>query len=261
MQLPRLSDSLLERLKGSGIRSIGDIPPDLSGLSATQLRVRNAVADGRPYVGPGLGRSLGEIAPPACFLDFETINPGIPVYVGTRPYQRIPFQWSLHVLDESGELTHREFLNPDGQDPRERFAASLLEALPDTGSIVAYSSYEKSVINELAEALPRRRDGLLALVPRIVDLMNVVQGNYYHPGFHGSFSIKSVLPALEPGFGYDELEVQEGLAASAAYARLVAGGVPDDEEAETRRALLAYCKLDTEAMVRVYHRLLAEAGG
>ena len=261
MQLPRLSDSLLARLKGSGIRSIGDIPPDLTGLSATQFRVRNAVVDGRPYVGPGLRPSLEEIEFPANFLDFETINPGIPIYIGTSPYQRIPFQWSLHVLDESGELTHREFLNPDGQDPRERFSASLLEALPDTGSIVAYSSYEKSVINELAEALPRRRDGLLALVPRVVDLMRVVQGNYYHPGFHGSFSIKSVLPALAPGFGYDELKVQEGLAASAAYARLVAGGVPDDEAAETREALLAYCERDTEAMVRVYQRLLDEAGG
>lgn len=261
MQLPRLSDSLLERLKGSGIRSIGDITPDLSGLSAAQLRVRNAVVDGRPYVGSGLRRSLEEIEFPASFLDFETINPALPLYVGTRPYERIPFQWSLHVLSESRESTHREFLNPDAEDPRERFAASLLDAMPDAGSIVAYSSYEKSVINELAEALPRYREGLLALVPRIIDLLKVVQGNYYHPEFHGSFSIKWVLPALVPELSYAELEVQEGMAASAAYARLVAGVVPDDEVAATREALLAYCKRDTEAMVRVYQALLAEAGG
>ncbi len=261
MQLPRLSDRLLERLKGAGIRSIGDIPPDLAGLNAMQTRIRESVVDGRPYVSPGLRRSLEEIALPASFLDFETVNPGIPIYIGTRPYERIPFQWSLHVADDSGESTHKEFLNHDGHDPRERFAASLLDALPGSGSIVAYSPYEKSVINELAEALPRYRDGLLALTPRIVDLMKVVQGNYYHPGFHGSFSIKSVLPALAPGFGYDELEVQEGLAASAAYARLVTGDVPEDEAAEAREALLAYCKRDTEAMVRVYQRLLDEAGG
>ena len=261
MQLPRLSDSLLERLKGSGIRSIEDIPPDLTGLSAAQLRVRNAVVDERPYVGSGLRDSLAEIAMPASFLDFETINPAIPVYVGTRPYERIPFQWSLHVLDESGESTHREFLNPDAEDPRERFAASLLDAVPDVGSIVAYSSYEKSVINELAEALPRYRDGLLALVPRIIDLLKVVQGNYYHPKFHGSFSIKKVLPALVPDMGYRGLAVKEGLEASAAYAHLVTGKVPEDKDAKTRDALLAYCKRDTEAMVQVYQALRAEAEG
>ena len=261
MQLPRLSDSLLERLKGLGIGSIGDIPADLSGLSAVQSRIRDSVVGGRPYVGPGLRRSLGEIEFPASFLDFETINPGIPLYVGTRPYERIPFQWSLHVLDGSGDLTHREFLNSDDQDPRERFASSLLEATPDTGSIVTYSPYEKSVINQLAEETPRYRDDLLTLVPRIVDLLKVVRDNYYHPKFHGSFSIKSVLPALVPDLDYNELEVKEGLAASAAYSRLVSGDVPEDNEAEIRESLLAYCKRDTEAMVRVYYRLLGESGG
>ena len=261
MQLPRLSDSLLERLKSSGISSIGDIPLDLPGLSAVQSRIRDSVAAGRPYVGPDLGRSLAEIALPASFLDFETINPGIPLYVGTRPYERIPFQWSLHVLDGSEMLTHREFLSPDGQDPRERFASSLLEALPDSGAIVTYSNYEKTVISESAEALPRYRGGLLALTPRIVDLMKVVQGNYYHPEFHGSFSIKSVLPALVPDLSYKELEVKEGLAASAAYSRLVFDDVPEEEQVETRAALLAYCKRDTEAMVRVYQALRVEAGG
>lgn len=256
-----LSDKLWGRLKSSGIDAIRGIPADLSGLNTLQLRVRDSVADGRPYVGPELGGSLGEIGLPASFIDFETFGPALPIYPGTRPYERIPFQWSMHLLDESRQLSHREFLNPDDQDPRERFASSLLEATPEAGAIVTYSSYEKGVINGLAEALPQYRDGLLALVPRIVDLLKVVRDNYYHPEFHGSFSIKKVLPALVPGFGYGELTVQEGMEASAAYARLVLGAVPEDEEAATREALLAYCKRDTEAMVRVYHRLLEEAGG
>ena len=260
IQLPRLTDRLLERLKSSGVDSIRGIPADLSGLNALQLRVRNSVVDGLPYVGPDLLRSLEEIELPASFIDFETISPAIPLYPGTSPYGRIPFQWSLHLLNESGELTHREFLNPDDQDPRERFAACLLETLPSAGSIVTYSSYEKTVINGLSQEFPMYRDDLLALVRRMVDLLKVVRDNYYHPGFHGSFSIKKVLPALVPGFGYDELEVQEGLAASAAYTRLATGNVPEDELAETRKALLAYCKRDTEAMVRVYRLLLAEVG-
>ena len=89
----------------------------------------------------------------------------------------------------------------------------------------------------------------------------MVRDGYYHPGFPGSFSIKSVLPALVPDSGYDELDVKEGLAASAAYSRLVSGDVAEGDEAEIREALLAYCKRDTEAMVRVYYRLLGESGG
>lgn len=260
-KLPRLTGKLLERLKGSGIDSIRGIPADLSGLNALQLRVRNSVVDGRAYVGPGLRRSLEDIELPASFVDFETISPAIPLYPGTSPYGRIPFQWSLHLLHGSGEVTHGEFLNSDAEDPRERFASSLLETLPAAGSIVTYSNYEKTVINGLSQEFPEYRDGLLALNGRMVDLLKVVRDGYYHPGFHGSFSIKSVLPALAPDMGYGELKVQEGLAASACYTRLATGDVPEDDEAEIREALLAYCKRDTEAMVRVYYRLLAEAEG
>ena len=260
-QLPWLRETMWEHLRVLGIDHIRNIPADLSGLNTLQLRVRNSVADGRPYVGPGLCRSLEEIALPASFMDFETISPAIPLYPGTSPYGRIPFQWSLHILDGSGRLTHREFLNPDAEDPRERFASSLLETLPADGSIVTYSSYEKTVINGLSQEFPTYREGLLALNARMVDLLKVVRDNYYHPEFHGSFSIKTVLPALVPDLGYGELEVQEGLAASAYYTRLAAGDVPEDEEAEMREALRAYCKRDTEAMVGVYQALWAASGG
>ncbi len=260
-QLPWLRDNLRERLNALGIDHIGGIPGDFTGLNALQQRVRSSVASEQPYVSPALAASLEQIVFPASFVDFETISPALPLYPGTHPYQRLPFQWSLHLLDESGELTHREFLNPDGEDPRERFASTLLGALPTAGSIVTYSSYEEGVIKGLAQALPNYEERLLSLVDRIVDLLKVVRDGYYHPEFHGSFSIKWVLPALVPGMGYAGLEVQEGMAASAAYSRLVAGGVPEDEGARVRESLLAYCKLDTEAMVKVYEALLAEADG
>jgi len=259
--LPGLRDNLWAHLKAMGIDRIGNIPEGLSGLNALQQRVRNSVADGRPYVDPGIGTSLGQIMFPASFVDFETISPAIPLYPGTRPYEKVPFQWSLHLLDGSGELTHDEFLNPDGQDPRERFASSLLDAVPSEGSIVTYSSYEKTILEGLARALPEYREPLLALTGRIVDLLKVVRNGYYHPGFHGSFSIKAVLPALVPGMGYGELEVQEGMAASAAYVRLVTGDVPAEDVAKVRDDLLAYCQRDTEAMVLVYRALLDAAGG
>ena len=212
-------------------------------------------------ISPSLASRLGEIAFPAAFLDFETFGPAVPVYVGTRPYQRVPFQWSMHVMDADGRLSHASFLNGDVEDPRERFITGLLEAVPIEGSIVAYSPYERTMMRELAEAFPQHRDGLLALCDRVVDLLKLVRGGYYHPGFNGSYSLKSVLPALVPDMDYADLEVQDGMAASMAYARMTAADAPASEKASIRQALLAYCERDTEAMVRIYDKLLSETGG
>lgn len=257
-ELPGLRQPAQERLRASGIENIGDIPENHPGLSDLQRRVRDSVVSGLPFVGARLAARLREIEFPASFLDFETINPAIPMYVGTRPYQRIPFQWSLHVRDEEGGLTHSEFLHDGDDDPREWFITNLLAAIPTQGSIVAYSSYEKSMLRELARDFPYYRTPLLALTGRVIDLLRVVRSEYYHPGFHGSFSIKSVTPVLVPDLSYDDLEIQEGTAASVSFTRLSAGDLQQAEAVEVREALLAYCERDTEAMVRVHEALLSE---
>ena len=259
-ELPGLRQEGYERLDTAGIRDIGDIPPDFPGLSGMQRRARDSVAAGRPFVGPDLASILREISLPAGFLDFETLIPAVPMYAGTRPYQAIPFQWSLHIRDADGELSHNSFLDDGPGDPRERFITSLMDAVPSQGSIVVYSGYEERVMKELAREFPRYETPLLALCDRAIDLLRLIRGSYYHPDFHGSFSIKSVLPALVPDLAYDDLEIPEGLAATAAYARLIAGDVPQPEKAKIRKSLLAYCKRDTEAMVRIYETLLAESG-
>lgn len=215
----------------------------------------------QPYVSPGLASSLREIAFPASFLDFETVNPAIPMYIGTRPYQPIPFQWSLHVRDSSGRSRHDSYLNTDAEDPRQCFASSLLDSIPTMGSIVTYSPYESTTLNRLAEAFPKYRDRLIALCDRMVDLLKLIRENYYHPGLGGSYSLKSVAPALAPSLNYADLEIPEGMAAAASYTRMIANDTPESEKARIRDALLAYCKRDAEAMVQIYDALLAEAGG
>ena len=260
-ELPSLKPGDYERLKGPGIRDIGSIPPDIPGLSGMQRRVRDSVVSGRPFVGTNLAARLAEIAFPASFLDFETVGGAIPIYPGTRPYQRVPFQWSLHVQDSDGRLSHSYFLDDGGGDPRERFITSLLAALPSEGSVVAYSSYEETVMKGLAQAFPQYESPLMAICERVVDLLRLIRGEYYHPEFHGSFSIKSVLPALVPGLAYDDLVIPGGLDAAASYARMIAGGAPQSDKAKIREALLAYCERDTEAMVRVFEALLSESVG
>ena len=260
-ELPGLEQGAYERLKALGIRDIGGIPSDFTALSGMQRRVRDSVTNGRPFVGSNLAARLREIVSPASFLDFETVGLAIPIYPGTRPYQRVPFQWSLHVRDSDGRLSHRSFLDDGDDDPRERFVTSLLAAVPSEGSVVAYSSYEATVMKGLAEAFPQYESRLLALCERVVDLLRLIRGEYYHPEFHGSFSIKSVLPALVPGLAYDDLEIPGGLDAAASYARMIAGGAPQSDKAKIREALLAYCERDTEAMVRVFEALLSVSGG
>ena len=260
-ELPMLRKEGYERLKVSGVRDIGSIPPDFAGLSGMQRRVRDSVISGRPFVSPTLASRLREISFSASFLDFETLIPAVPMYVGTRPYQAVPFQWSMHVRESDGEIRHSSFLDDGPGDPRERFITSLLEAVPSRGAMVVYSGYEERVLKELAREFPEYETHLLALRDRAVDLLRLIRGSYYRPQFHGSFSIKSVLPALVPDMAYDDLEIPEGLAATAAYARLVTGDTPKSEEAKIREALLAYCERDTEAMVRIYEALLIESGG
>ena len=259
-QLPGARVALINRLRGEGILDIRDIPPHFSGLTQTHRRVRDAVAEGEPYVGAGLAAALDRLEYPVHFLDFETFNPALPVYPMTSPYQVIPFQWSLHVLDADGELTHRDYLHDGADDPREAFAASLLDAVGPEGDVLVYSSYEKTITRRLAEALPQYRDALSALSERYLDLLGVVRAHYYHPDFHGSYSLKAVLPVLVPDLAYDDLDIQEGGAASVAYARMIAPDVSEAERAKLRDALLAYCGRDTLALVRVVDALRAAAG-
>ena len=214
---------------------------------------------GTLFISPALASSLAEITFPACFLDFETFNPAIPLYRGTRPYQVIPFEWSLHILDSSGSLTHESFLNDDADDPRDRFIISLLDAIPLEGAIVTYSPYEKTILRGLAQAFPHYGNRLLSLCDRMVDLLKLIRENYYHPGFNGSYSLKSVAPTLVPNLGYTDMHIQDGAVASIAYMRMIAEDMPESEKVDIRKALLVYCSRDTEAMVGVYQALLEKA--
>ena len=254
--LPRVSDTLLSAFEEMGIEDIRDIPDDFVGLSFVQQRVRDCVVNDHLHLDGELADRLRELEHPIHFLDFETFNPALPLYPGTRPYDIIPFQWSDHILGRSGSLRHEEFLFDGPGDPRESFTTSLLETLGDRGSIVVYSSFEASRIRELARAFPARADNLSAVIEtRIVDLLQLVRRHCYHPLFHGSFSIKRVLPALVPGLDYSDLDISDGMTASLAYAEMRRPETATERRRFLKESLLSYCKRDTEAEVRLYRML------
>jgi hypothetical protein len=189
----------------------------------------------------------------AYFLDFETIGFGVPIWKGTRPYQQLPFQFSLHVVSSSGG-EHHEFLDLSGDDPSEAFARALIAHCGTNGPVFVYNAgFENGVMRGLAERFPHLSPDLLAIVDRVVDLLPIARKRYYHPDQHGSWSIKAVLPTVFPDLAYDSLDdVQHGQAAQGAFLEAMAPGTTTERKAGIERQLLAYCKLDTFAMVRLW---------
>lgn len=256
--LPHLKGWRREGLETQGIEAVEDIPDDYD-LTEAQARVRECIVSGRPWRSAGLRDALEAVDWPLRALDFEAANIAVPRYAGTRPYDAIPFQFSCHVQPApGGGIEHREFLAEDDGDPREALARALLDAAGKGGSILVYSGYESRVIGDLAAWLPHLADDLLALRPRLVDLLKILERHYCHPDFGGSYSIKAVLPVLVPDMSYEDMAVADGRAAGRAWMRLV--DTPDwVEKQELTEALLDYCRQDSLAMLKLREALLAAA--
>lgn len=255
LNLSGIYQKRLNELAALNIRDIRDIPNSFP-LSLLQERIKTCVINQEEYISSALEAELKDVQYPIHFLDFETAGIAIPRYPFTRPYQSIPFQWSDHILLGDGTLKHGAYLCDEDKDPRKEFARTLLEALGERGTIFTYTTYENRVINELAEHLPQYRDQLLLTLNRFKDLQALIKRYFYHPGFYGSFSLKSVLPALVANMNYGDLAIQEGSQASFEYLRMIDSSTPHKEKEEIKKALLAYSSHDTIAMVKIREELL-----
>lgn len=200
---------------------------------------------------------INDIKYPIYFFDFETYQYMIPKFKKTRPYQQIPFQYSLHIMYEDGSITHKEYLANPLDDYFKDITKSYINDLGVKGSIVAYNaSFEKTRIKEAALIFKEYEDKLLAINERFVDLADIFKkGYYYNAKMKNSFSIKSVLPALfGDEFNYSSLnEVHNGTDAQVAFKKLES--CSEEETIETRKNMLAYCLLDTLSMVKIFDKL------
>ncbi len=251
--LPRFSSEKTRALADSGITEMRDVPD--AQLNERQARVREHTINGTVFFDrTATAKALAAYVLPAYFLDFETIQFAVPIWKGTRPYQQIPFQFSLHVLNERGELSQTAFLDLSGNDPSESFARSLLAACGHRGPVFVYNAgFETARIRELATRFPMLSHDLLAINDRVVDLLPIAREHYYHPSQEGSWSIKKVLPAVVPELRYDALDgVQDGGMAMEAFLEGIHESTSAERKTEIERQLLAYCCLDTYAMVRLW---------
>jgi len=250
------SKHVVGRLVEQGIATIDDIPAG-STLSLVQRRVKENVE----WISAKLGPALRSVQYPVHHLDFETVMLAVPRFPSTRPYQSIPVQWSNHIEQESGELVHQEFLHSDPTEPRKRWAEALIESLGEMGSICVYSAYEEAMMKQLVEAFPEFRSAFNAIIKRLWDLHPIIKDHYYHPAFQGSYSIKSVLPAVVPSMGYEDLIIREGGQVASEYYRMVFVETDWIEQTTIREALLRYCARDTIAMVELRRVLEKKAKG
>ncbi|WP_148788047.1 DUF2779 domain-containing protein [Campylobacter concisus] len=242
----------------SGIVKFEDIK-ELDKFNASQqIQIRSELSGEQVIDKEAIKEFLNTLSYPLYHLDFETFQQAVPEFVGLSPYEQIPFQFSIHKDDGKGNLEHFEFLAEVGADPRYELALNLIKFIPQDACVLAYNmSFEKRVIRRLAEIYPQVSNELMAIHDNIKDLMApFASKSYYHPKMRGSYSIKYVLPALVPEFesAYKDLNlIHHGGEAMQAYEAMAY--MPAKERDAYKKALLAYCKLDTLAMVKVLEKL------
>lgn len=260
--LPRVQSKALKALiEQDGVSDMRDVPDAL--LNERQLRVKAQTLSGQTWFdAAGAAADLAAHGLPAVFLDFETIQFAVPIWPGTRPYQQLPFQFSLHRLSGAGELMHQSFLDLSGGDPSRAFAWALVDNCGQDGPVFVYNAaFEKTRIRELAERFPDMQRPLLAINARVVDLLPVAERRYYHPDQHGSWSIKRVLPTIVPDLRYDELDgVQDGGMAMSAFQEAIQVQTAPARKMQIQCQLEDYCRLDTLAMVRLWQFFTGRIG-
>lgn len=252
--ISRINDKTRHQLVDRGISLITEIPDDFKLTDLQFVQVQCEKNQKRIVDLETIKEHLSVLKYPLYFLDFETYGYAIPQYEETRPYQHLPFQYSLHVQrSPEADLEHYEFLYEKKDNPSREVALQLINQLGDTGSIIVYyASFEGTRIKEMISEFPDLAPQLQLLHDRLWDLQIPFAKKWYcEPAFNGSASIKDVLPILVPELSYAGLEIQKGDVAQMQYTKLI--NLPEDsmEHEQIKAALLEYCRLDTLAMVRI----------
>ncbi|MFQ5620868.1 MAG: DUF2779 domain-containing protein [Candidatus Nanoarchaeia archaeon] len=241
------------KLMDEGIEDIKDIPIETK-LSDKDHIIIKSIEQSPQISKEHIKHFLASLNYPLYHFDFETFDTAVPIFDKSRPYQKLAFQYSLHIEQKDGSIEHREFLS-EGGDPRSEMLDQMKTDLEGAGDIIVFNkSFEKSVMTKLAEDFPEHSEWLLSAIDRVVDLADPFRAfHYYNNSQKGSYSIKKVLPAIT-GKGYDELEINNGAEASMLYFYSHIKPKLDNKE-EIRKNLYKYCGLDTEGMVWILDEL------
>ena len=241
----------------TGIELIRDISEDFI-LTDKQGIQRECSIIKKPHINKErLNDFLEKLSYPLYFLDFETFLTAIPMFDGISPYFQVPFQFSLHIVENSNKKAiHYEYLCDRNVDLRKEFLLELQKVLGKSGSIVVYNkSFEINRLKELADHFPEQKEWTDKVIERIVDLLEPFRNfHYYHPKQQGSASIKAVLSTMTD-WNYENLEIRNGRTAPVEFLRITCEKCDENEKTKVREDLLEYCKLDTLAQVKIIEKL------
>ena len=249
--LPRIGANLAERLRLVGFSDWRDVT-DAALERSLHLPVALATHTGTAFFADQLTQVLDAIDYPRHYLDFETIRFIVPRWLGTRPFQQLPFQFSCHIQTPDGALRHEAFLDLNGASLMLGFVERLLTVIGSSGPVLVWNiGVEATRLRELARMFPGHAQALHSIVARMVDLLPIYQAHDYHRDMRGSWSIKAVLPTSAPELAYDNLAITDGNEVQTAYRQAIRAETSDIEREELRINLLDYCERDTLAMVRL----------
>ncbi|MFA5945733.1 MAG: DUF2779 domain-containing protein [Patescibacteria group bacterium] len=259
-----LSKKKLESLVESGIFDLNDVPEDfkLSDIQKNQVTVHKMK---KSIIDPiAIRVELASLSFPLFFLDYESYPPAIPLFKGFKPYQQVPFQFSLDMIPTPGaDLEHFEYLHEEASDPSLTIIKKLHDTIGPEGTIIVWHKpFERMINSQLAERNPDYADYLENINDRIYDLKDIFQKQFYvHPEFRGKTSIKNVLPVMVPSLTYKELEIQNGVEAIEAWYEMIYGSISQEEKMKISQNLRKYCGRDTYAMVAIWRELKSPATG
>jgi hypothetical protein len=252
----REAGELPKTLLKSGVRIIEDIPPETELSSIQKIQIK-AHIEGIPNINkPNLKEFIDKVSYPIHFLDFETINPVIPIYKKSYPFEHIPFLYSLDILQENGEVKNYTYIEEDGIDPREGILKNLKSLISSTGSIVCFNDMiEKGCLKAAVKQFSEYGEWFSLLSSRFVDASIPFRNlDYYHPDQNGSASLKSIVGPLI-NMDYKNLKIHDGSAANAEFLKFKLGRVREDKKEILFQNLIEYCRMDTFTLMKLFLRL------
>jgi len=256
-QIPNQSKDQKQKINALGIKDIAKLP-EINWLSDIQNRTVTSVKNSKAYIKPTLGSTLAKLKFPLYFMDFETIISPLPIFPNSFPFQPLPCMWSLHKLGNKGEnLSYYNFYDLSGNDPRKDFIIKLIDILGKSGDILIYSDYEKRILHQIILSYPELKIDIENIISRCVDMLKLVRENYYHPGFRGSFSLKSVSKILPDGGIYNSEYVNSGDDASMVLMQLITGKIKKESISIYEQELINYAEKDTLNLVNLYNHLIS----
>ncbi len=255
--IPNLTPKKRRQLEEAKTVAIDDVDLNFS-FTPKQQKIVDVMQSKTPFIDKTTIRGLLHgLTYPLYFLDYETYDEAMPLYKGHKPYQKMVFQYSLHIVsNNSQDIQHEEYVATEPGDPASELVKHLRSRISDTGSVIVWNkAFEGGRNKEMAEQFPEYKDFLLDINNRMFDLMEIVSKGYYlHPDFRGSWSIKNVLPVMVPDLSYNDLDINKGDMAMIAWWEMVHSNDTTAKQ-KTADSLLQYCGLDTFAMVKIWEEL------